>query len=142
MTKCDYLWRIFTSYLFAVHDKLLYGLLRGQRLIPFPYVTSAICANAAISVYADFCLRRFPTVHNNSFCFATNELKKPKFVGCKIRDMRSRLRFFISGMLVMTSRITEVELSIDLEQIAVHSRRLALLRTGNISTKGFLGLLN
>ena len=53
--KCDYLSRILTWYLFVVHGKLLYGLLRGQLLLPFPYVTSTICANAAISVYADFC---------------------------------------------------------------------------------------
>ena len=46
--KCDYLWRICTWYLFAVHGKLLYDLLHGQRLIPFPYATSA--ANAVFQL--------------------------------------------------------------------------------------------
>ena len=40
---------------FTAHGKLLYGLLRGQPLIPFPFVTSTICANAAIYINVDFC---------------------------------------------------------------------------------------
>ena len=39
----------------------------------------------------------------------------PKFVGYKIGDMRSRLRFLISGVLVVTSRNMHVEISIDFE---------------------------
>ena len=50
--------------------------------------------------------------------------------------MRSRLHFYISGMLVMTSRKMHVEISID---FCVYSRP-ALPHTGNTSAKGFLGV--
>ena len=53
--KCDYLWRIYIYLIFICCSwQIAIRLPRGQRLIPFPYVTSAICANAATSVYADF----------------------------------------------------------------------------------------